>query len=316
MSLAAPYLLALLPLPLLLRWLLPVKGQNRMALLVPEHLFPPDAAGGQAWHQGVSVTLVAAWVLLVAALAGPQVERVASAVPASGRDIILTLDLSGSMEKEDFLLDGQPVSRLEAVKRTAANFVANRTGDRIGLVIFGARAYVAAPPSFDVAAVAETIEEAQIGISGRGTAISDGLGLATRRLLTSDAPSRVIILLSDGVDTSGSVPAADAARLAAGHGIRIHSIALGPDDLETQPASRDAVDVATLRAIADAANGQMFRVRTTGDLDAVAEALDQLEPNPADRPPLRYWQPLWFWPAAVAALLLVLALFRGRPWKT
>ncbi|SCY95556.1 VWA domain-containing protein [Paracoccus tibetensis] len=316
MSLAAPYLLALLPLPLLLRWLCPAADQDRVALQVPEHLFPPDTAQAQAWHKGFPLTLAAAWLLLVVALSGPQVERMASAVPASGRDIILTLDLSGSMEKEDFLLDDQPVSRLEAVKRTAASFVASRTGDRIGLVIFGARAYVAAPPSFDVASVAQAIEEAQIGISGRGTAISDGLGLATRRLLTSEAPSRVIILLSDGVDTSGSVPAADAARLAASHGIRIYTIALGPEDLETQPASRDAVDVATLRAIAEAADGQMFRVRTTPDLDAVAEALDRLEPNPADRPPLRYWQPLWFWPGAGAALLLVLALLRGRAWRT
>lgn len=316
MSLAAPYLLALLPLPLLLRWLLPAKEQDSVALVVPEHLFPPDTAEAQAWHQGAPLMLAAAWVLLVTALAGPQIERMASAVPASGRDIILTLDLSGSMEQEDFFLDDQPVSRLEAVKRTAASFVASRTGDRIGLVIFGARSYVAAPPSFDVASVAQAIEEAQIGISGHGTAISDGLGLATRRLLTSDAPSRVIILLSDGVDTSGSVPAVDAARLAATHGIRIYTIALGPEDLETQPASRDAVDVATLRAIAEAADGQMFRVRTTPDLDAVAEALDRLEPNPADRPPLRYWQPLWFWPAAGAALLLVLALLRGRAWKT
>ncbi|MGR3248700.1 MAG: VWA domain-containing protein [Paracoccus sp. (in: a-proteobacteria)] len=316
MSLAAPYLLALLPLPLLLRWLLPAADQDRVALQVPDHLFPPDAADAQVWHEGMPWAAAAAWFLLVVALSGPQIERVASAVSASGRDIILTLDLSGSMEKEDFFLDDLPVSRLEAVKRTAASFVASRAGDRIGLVIFGARAYVAAPPSFDVASVAGAIEEAQIGISGRGTAISDGLGLATRRLLTSDAPSRVIILLSDGVDTSGSVPAVDAARLAVTHGIRIHTIALGPEDLETQPTSRDAVDVATLRTIAEAADGQMFRVRNTPDLDAVAEALDRLEPNPAERPPLRYWQPLWSWPATASALLLVLSLFRGRVWRT
>ncbi|TGN31871.1 VWA domain-containing protein, partial [Paracoccus liaowanqingii] len=168
-----------------------------------------------------------AWVLLVLALAGPRIERQADVIPASGRDIVLALDLSGSMEQQDFILDGQPVSRLDAVKQTARAFVAGRTGDRIGLVIFGGRAYVAAPLTYDMGAVVQAIDEAQIGISGRGTAIADGLGLAIRRLDGSEAPSRVVVLLSDGVDTSGSVPAIEAARLAAAHGLRVHTIALG-----------------------------------------------------------------------------------------
>ncbi|WP_258869791.1 VWA domain-containing protein, partial [Paracoccus thiocyanatus] len=177
-----------------------------------------------------------AWAALVLALAGPQVDRSSGMLPASGRDIVLAIDLSGSMLKQDFQLDGQPVSRLQAVKRTAASFVAARQGDRIGLVIFGDRAYFAQPLTFDVASVARAIDEAQVGISGRATAISDGLGLAMKRLAASDAPSRVIVLMSDGVDTSGKVRAPDAARLAARHGIRIHSVALGPDDLESRPA--------------------------------------------------------------------------------
>lgn len=309
-SLAAPWLLALLPVPLILRWLLPPVMRPRAALQVPDHLAPRDMSGALPDLRDTPWLAALAWVLLVVALSGPRVERQAQVLPASGRDLVLTLDLSGSMEQQDFTLDGEPVSRLEAVKRTARTFVASRKGDRIGLVIFGGRAYVAAPLTFDLDAVVQAIDEVQIGISGRGTAIADGLGLATRRLDGSDAPSRVVILLSDGVDTSGTVPAIDAARLAASHGLRVHTIALGPDDLESQPASRDAVDVATLRTIAAEADGTMFRVRNSGDLTAMATALNALEPSPGEAPPLRYWHALWIWPAAAAAALL--ALIAGR----
>ncbi|TJZ92844.1 VWA domain-containing protein [Paracoccus gahaiensis] len=312
MSLAAPWLLVLLPLPLLLRWLLPPLVQPRRALRVPAHLAPAGEAAGLPDLRDTPWLAALAWVLLVLALAGPRVERQADVIPASGRDIVLALDLSGSMEQQDFTLDGQPVSRLDAVKATARAFVAGRTGDRIGLVIFGGRAYVAAPLTFDMGAVVQAIDEAQIGISGRGTAIADGLGLAIRRLDGSEAPSRVVVLLSDGVDTSGSVPAIEAARLAAAHGLRVHTIALGPEDLESRPAARDAVDVATLRAVAEMAGGALFRVRSTPDLQAMAEALDRLEPSPGERPPLRYWQGLWIWPAALAALLMAVALLDPR----
>ncbi|MBU3028721.1 VWA domain-containing protein [Paracoccus marinaquae] len=314
MNLALPWLLALLPLPLLLRRLLPPIAIRRPALILPPHLARAAQDTGAARAAQGPWLAALAWVALVLALAGPRTEAISDIVPASGRDIVLALDLSGSMLKEDFRLDGQPVTRLDAVKRTASAFVAARRGDRIGLVIFGERAYFAEPLTFDVNAVARVIDEAQVGISGRGTAISDGLGLATKRLSDSDAPTRVIVLLSDGVDTSGSVPAVEAARLAADHGIRIHSIALGPEDLESQPAARDAVDVATLREIAAAAGGESFRVRRTEDLDAMATALDRLEPNPSARPPMRYWRPLWHWPAALALACLALIAARRRGW--
>lgn len=314
MSFALPWILILLPLPLVIRRLAPPLAIRRPALILPDHL---DRAARAERTSGIRQgpwLAALAWMLLVIAMAGPRTEAISDIIPASGRDIVLALDLSGSMMKEDFRLDDQPVSRLEAVKRTASAFVAARRGDRIGLVIFGERAYFASPLTFDVDAVARAIEEAQIGISGRGTAISDGLGLATKRLARSDAPTRVIVLLSDGVDTSGNVPAVEAAKLAAGHGIRVHSIALGPEDLENQPASRDAVDVATLRDIAAAAGGESFRVRTTADLQRMAATLDRLEPNPSSRPPMRYWRSLWIWPATLALICLTVLAARRRTW--
>ena len=308
MNFAFPLALLLLPAVLLLRLLPPLQAQGGLRL--PEHLFatltPERRAGGRF------ALAALAWVLLVAALAGPQISRQSAMLPASGRDIVLVIDLSGSMLKEDFQLDGQAISRLDAVKSVAARFVAARRGDRIGLVIFGDRAYFAQPVTFDVDAVARAIAEAQIGISGRATAISDGLGLAMKRLSASDQTSRVVVLLSDGVDTSGKVPAVDAARLAAEHGIRIHTIALGPEDLENQPKSRDAVDAKTLREIAETSGGATFRVRGMEDLMAMAATLDQIEPNPSTRPPMMYQQPLWIWPAGAALFLLGLIGWRRR----
>ena len=306
MGFAFPLVLLLLPLPLAMRLLPPAAARG--GLRVPPQVFA-GTAEGRALPSGLLLAALA-WGLLVIALAGPQLDRQTALTEASGRDILLALDLSGSMEKRDFSLDGQPISRLDAVKRVASRFVAARRGDRIGLVVFGDRAYVAQPLTFDVDAVARAINEAQIGISGRATTISDGLGLSIRRLSASDAPTRIVVLLSDGVDTAGSVGAVDAARLAARHGIRVHSIALGPDDLETRPKSRDAVDAATLRGVAQASGGTSFRVRGMADLQAMAATLDRLEPSPSERPPLRFWQSLWVWPAVAALLLMGLIGWR------
>ena len=311
MTLAFPLALLLLPLPLLARLLLAGRAPGEAGLRVPPDAFAAALPARGGGDRVAGAVLLAAWVALVVALAGPQVAATRELVTSSGREILLALDLSGSMLKEDFVLDGRPLSRLDAVKRVAARFVAARQGDRIGLVIFGDRAYVAQPPTFDVASVARAIKVAQIGISGRSTAISDGLGLATRRIMGSEATTKVLVLLSDGVDTSGKVQATEVARLAASHGVRVHTIALGPEDLESQPASREAVDAIALRAIAEAGGGTSFRVRGMADLEAMAATLDQLEPNPMKRPPLRYWRPLWMWPGGAAlALVLLLATWR------
>ncbi|WP_181701535.1 VWA domain-containing protein [Chthonobacter albigriseus] len=312
MSFAFPWALLLFLLPWLARRVLTARSAADAALVVSQSAFsaalPAGAHGGR-----VGATLAAgAWIALVLSLAGPRLPVTTDLVTASGREIILALDLSGSMVKEDFVLDGKPLTRLDAVKRVASRFVRTRKGDRVGLVIFGDRAYVAQPPTFDVAAVAGAIETAQIGISGRSTAISDGLGLAAKRLTESDATTKVVVLLSDGVDTSGKVRANDAAGLAARHGIRVHTIALGPEDLENQPMSRDAVDAATLRAVAEAGGGESFRVRTMADLDAMAASLDRLEPNPMRRPPMQVWRDLWMWPGGAAlAFALILAVRRA-----
>lgn len=310
MSLEAPLVLLLLPLPLLARYLLPRRRLATAALRVPAAIAaevrPAPVSLRRSRLQRALPALI--WVSLLLALAGPGDMRTLQRQLASGRDIMLALDLSGSMEREDFDLDGRRISRLEAVKQVASGFAESRAGDRLGLVVFGDRAYVAAPPTHDTVSVARAIDEAVIGISGKSTAISDGLGLALRRLRGSDAKSRVVILFSDGVDTTGDVAPEDVADLAKGLDIRVHTIALGPDDLESNPAARDAVDSATLRLIAEESGGEMFRVHDMTELEAVANAIDALEPSPSKAPPLRVWQGWWIWPAALAFALSLLAL--------
>lgn len=310
LDLAQPLALLLAPLPLLAR-LLPARGAGGRPLWLP----PSIAAGadGPATRAAMrpGLMLVTLWLCLVVALAGPQRLVATPDRSASGRDIVLALDLSGSMAIEDFSLDGETASRLDAVKRVAARFVESRAGDRIGVVIFADRAYVAAPLTWDLAAAARAIEAAEIGLTGRSTAISDGLGLALKRILADPAESRVIVLLSDGRDTAARLEPEQVARLAAENGVRVHTIALGPEDMEERPASRDAVDIATLRSIAETSGGQTWRVRDMADLEAMAAELDRLEPNPSARPPLIRQRPLWTWPAA-AALALALAV----AWRT
>ena len=309
-TLALPLALLLLPLPLL-AWLLPPRAATGQAMLLPQGVAAAATPAAGPHRRRGRILGWLAWACLCLALAQPQRIEMMPDRSASGRDIVIALDMSGSMATPDFGLDGETATRLAAVKRVARDFIEARRGDRIGLVVFADRAYVAAPLTFDLVAVARTLQEAEIGLTGRSTAISDGLGLSLKHIMAQPSKSRVIVLLSDGRDTSARLDAAQVARLAADKGVRVHTVALGPEDLESRPAARDAVDIAALRGIAEASGGRTFRVRGTADLQAMAEELDRLEPNPTGRPPVAVARPVWIWPAGLA-LLLALALGLGR----
>ncbi|MEM9912389.1 MAG: VWA domain-containing protein [Pseudomonadota bacterium] len=315
-ELADPLVLLLLPLPwIAMRLLRPADGHGT-ALHVPERVVErlvsqaakADATPGARMRHGM---VWAIWMLLLMALAGPRDLLPVSALKVSGRDMAIVLDLSGSMVRDDFSLDGAQITRLEAVTRVGAEFARRRSGDRLALIVFGSKAYYAAPFSFDVDAIARRIEEATIGISGRATNISDGLGLALKRLAQSDAKSRVVILLSDGVNNAGATNPAGVAELAAQMGVRVHTIALGPKDLETANAGeRGVVDAATLRAISDISGGESFRVKTTEDLVAVSQALDRLEATDSDGLAAEVWRDYWPWPAGLAATLCLFLVWK------
>lgn len=313
-SFATPLAFLLLPLPwLALLWLKP-QAAGHGSLAVPQALAAELSRGGGGTGRSVPALLLPAllWIGLVSALAGPRQLVDAVALPASGRDIILALDLSGSMEQMDFDLDGKPARRVDVVKRVAADFVRGRAGDRIGLVIFAEKAYFATPPTFDVEAVARSIAEASIGISGKSTAISDGLGLAMKRLQDSASPARVVILLSDGMNTSGSVKPAGAAALAARLGIRVHTVALGVHDLATAEDGTDAVDAAMLQSIARTSGGTAFRVRSTADMLAVSRSIDAMEASPTEAPASRIHRDLWIYPGLLSLLAALLLLAARR----
>lgn len=308
--LAVPLALLLLPLPFLAR-LLPPRVTRSQSLVLPESI-ARNARPAEGPHGRMLWALLAlVWALLCLALAQPQRIELIKDRSASGRDIIIALDMSGSMETPDFALDGVTVTRLAAVKRVAQDFIQSRQGDRFGLVVFADRAYVAAPLTHDLPAVARALEEAEIGISGRSTNISEGLGLSLKRIMAEESTAKVIILLSDGRDTANLLDARQVGSLAEGEAVRIHTVALGPEDLETRPAARDAVDTVLLREIAEASGGKTFRVKGLADLRAMAEELDRIEPNPSTRPPISVPRPLWVWPAGLA-LLLILFVARMR----
>lgn len=316
LELADPIFLLLLPLPLLVLRLLAPVALAGSALHVPERFGEALlAAGRQKAGAGPLKTrrllIWAIWGLLLLALSGPRDLAPVPALKVSGRDLAIVLDLSGSMVRDDFHLDGRQITRLEAVTTVGADFARRRGGDRLALIVFGSEAYYAAPFTFDIEAVARRIEEAAIGVSGRATNISDGLGLALKRMARSDADTRVVILLSDGVNNAGATNPRGVAELAAEMGVRVHTIALGPKDRATAAqGERGVVDATTLRAISKISGGESFRVKTTDDLIAVAEALDRLEATDGDGLAAEIYREYWPWPAALAAVLCL-----GFAWR-
>lgn len=321
---AWPWLLLALPLPMLARWLLPPAGAGGAALRVPYG--PRLAAIAQAKGHALRATriqplLALAWVLLCIAAARPQQLGDAVQPPQAGRDLMLALDLSGSMGEPDMELGGRPVDRLTAAKAVLADFLERRAGDRIGLLVFGRRAYALTPLTLDRESVREQLVDAVVGLAGQETAIGDAIALAVKRLRTQPAEQRVLILLTDGVNTAGALDPAKAAELARSERVRVHTIAFGGEGALSVfgfklpiPGAGDEIDESTLRAIATQTGGRFFRARDTGELAGIYAEIDRLEPvqrpGRAVRPKLeRYPWPL---AAALACALLAFAWPRRR----
>jgi len=328
-ELAWPLLLALLPVPFVLRRLMPAAPlATAGALRVP--FFDGIAGlGGDAAHTGprrrlVLATMSVAWVALVVAAARPVWLGEPLPLPAEGRDLMLVTDLSGSMAREDFTLGGAPADRLTVVKQVADDFIGRREGDRVGLVLFGTRPYLQAPLTFDRATVRTLLDDAEVGLAGDETAIGDALGMAVLRLRDRPAESRVVVLLTDGASNAGTLAPLDAARLAAEEGVRVYTIGVGADAVAVPGIFGARVvnpsadlDEATLEAIAEQTGGAYFRAKNVEGLASIYRRIDALEPATAEPLYLRPTRELFAWPLSVAlALSLALATALTQPWQT
>lgn len=311
------WMFALLPLPLLVRWRWQAAQDGQgLALRVPflEDFRQTGAAGQPVRARQILAVAALAWVALVTAAARPVWVGDSVAVPLAGRDLMLVVDLSGSMQEQDFILNGQVVDRLTATKAVASDFIRQRSGDRMGLVLFGDQAYLQAPLTFDRQTVEQLLNEAVLGLAGERTAIGDALGLALKRLQNSPEQNRVIILLTDGANTAGRVAPQEAADMAAALGVKIYTVGIGSENDQMRsvfgfqlmnPAAD--LDEENLKRIASKTGGKYFRARDTEEFQAIYAELDRLEPVEQQA---EYWRPrqeLFRWPLLVAALLALLA---------
>lgn len=302
-----PLAFLLLPLPYLARWLLkPVDPGLGGALKLPIFAALQDRVGSGSNAQKTSIwnLLLASliWGLLVTAIARPAFVGPELPLPAEGRDVMMAIDLSGSMEERDFAVNGRPTTRLGVVKEAADDFIARREGDRVGLVLFSDRAYLQAPLTFDRSVVRELLDQAQVGLTGQKTAIGDAIAVSIKRLKDRPEEGRVLVLLTDGANNEGVMDPLKAAELASDLGIRIYTIGVGAQNRPGFAPTSD-LDEGTLRAIADTTGGAYFRAVDVRGLAEIYRAIDRLEPVEGEPLHIRPEVALYYWPAGLALLL-------------
>ncbi len=262
---------------------------------------------------------ISIWTLLIIACARPVWFGEPVEFQPKYRDLMLVVDLSGSMQQEDMNLDGEFTDRLTAVKKVLSDFVAKRKGDRLGVVLFGDHAYLQTPLTADRQAVIQQINQTVIGLVGQSTAMGDGIGLGTKTFVDSDAPQRVMVLLSDGGNTSGVLDPIEAAEIAKKYNATIYTVGVGAGEMMvkeffmTRKVDTAAdLDEKTLTQIAEITGGQYFRARDTEQLENIYETINQLEPVSSDT---QTWRPQseWFrYPLSAALGLSVLLFFLRR----
>jgi Ca-activated chloride channel family protein len=312
---AWPWLVLALPLPLLARRLLRPAAPGR-ALRLPHQgivlteAVTPSAGSARIW------LLALGWLCLVGAVMRPQWLGPPQAQQRSGRAMMLAVDLSGSMRTDDMQLAGRPVSRFGAVEAIASDFIARRSGDELGLVLFGSRAFLVTPLTYDLTAVRAQLQGAAVGLAGTETAIGDAIAVAVKRLAALPEEARVLVLLTDGVNNAGSISPREAAKAAKAAGVRIYTIGIGadrmtvPDFFGSRVVNPSAdLDVGMLTTIATQTGGRFFRATDSAQLADAYRAIDALEPMPQRAPTLRPRRELFRWPLAAAAILLAVALW-------
>lgn len=319
---AWPWLLAALPLPWLVRRVLPAAKTSAPALRVPygDRIGAIGGRAGPARTRGLGWLSWLAWALLCIAAARPQQLGDLVQPPQAARDLMMAVDLSGSMEQRDIELAGRVVSRLTAAKAVIREFLERRSGDRVGMIVFGEHAYALTPLTRDLDTVQEQLDGTATGLAGRETAIGDAIGLAIKRLQSQPAEQRVLILLTDGVNTSGMLDPVKSAELARDAGVRVHTIAFGGYGaglsvfgIPIRMAGSDQItDEVTLKRIAEVTGGRAFVARDVDQLAGIYAEIDRLEPVERPGQRLRPRIERYVWPLAAALMCGLLLLWQRR----
>ena len=314
-ELALPWVLLCLPLPVVMWFIAPrAEIQLPASLRIPFYRAMVGIIENKKRHTGKHTQLTLLfliWVLLVVALAGPRWVGEPQPLARDGYNIMLALDISGSMELSDMMMHGRPATRLAVVKRAAEQFVQERAGDKIGLILFGSHAYLQTPLTYDRHSVFMRIEDATVGLAGKTTSIGDALGLAVKRLQNVPAKGRMIILLTDGVNNSGVLPPLKAAELARADGIKVYTIGLGA---EVDPQATGGLffnmnvtadwDEETLKEVSKMTGGRYFRATDMQSLQTIYKNINEMETISQEGTTIRPQHDYYPWPLAIALLLL------------
>ncbi len=308
-----PWALLLLLAPWLVWRFMPPHRQRVSALRIPFFRRVAEAAGAApregsvvvARHRLQMIAAILVWMLLVLALARPERVGEPIEITKAARDIILAIDISGSMDQNDFTAaDGSRVQRLEAVKRVVGQFVEARKGDRVALIVFGTKAFVQAPFTEDLRTIRELLDQTEVGMAGPHTVVGDAIGLAIRTFEASKVEKRLLIVLSDGADTGSRMSPVNAAAIAAATGVDIFTIGVG----DPEGGAANQLDIETLKDIAQRANGQFFFAGDEKGLAAVYDRIEDITPREIETLSFRPREPLGHWPLAAAVVITLAAM--------
>jgi len=314
-SFAWPWLLLLMPLPFLVYWLPKKNNERANAALIMPQLIESTAVdiSSPSNKKAPLIILCVCWLLSVLSLSQPQWLGDAIDIPTKGREMMIAVDLSGSMQIEDMSLRGSTVNRLDMLKVVLGDFIERRVGDRLGLILFADDAYMQTPMTFDRKTVKQMLEESVLGLVGRKTAIGDAIALAVKRFDAKQKSNKVLLLLTDGQNTAGKILPEQALELAIAKGITIYSIGIGADVMlqeslfgtrRVNPSSD--LDEKTLTKLAEQTGGKYFRAKDSQGMQQIYQLLDQLEPIDQEQQQMRPLTALYYWPLALALLISML----------
>lgn len=304
-----PMAFAALLLPFVVMLLVPAAKSDGATIRVPfgdaiAELGTGSARPRRGWRSWLGLL---AFIALVVAAARPVKVNEDVSLPLSGRDIMLAVDISASMGEMDWQSQATRVTRMTVVKKLITDFIRRRQGDRVGVVVFGSKAYLLTPLTFDLESVADMLNDIDVGMAGPATAMGDAIGLTIKRLREADANHRVAIVLSDGAANAGWTKPEDAALVAATESLTVYTIGVGTTKkagVEGGPTT--GLDEETLKDLAGRTGGKYFLARGGTELEGVYQALDELEPVVVDEETARSTTELYPWPAGFALVLSLL----------